>query len=617
MSSKRKHEDDEEEFEGDETESDDEYKPNKEIDTTVVKTYPKRPRTVLLDFNELLNISNKRSKKLKKDYKPKKVEEETKEKENIEEDIEEDEEEEEENDEDDGIYEYNYNLVTTIPYDNVYNKAIKNYLSFLPNIPNNIIGLYLDIEVRLKLTSEWAIALNTSFKNTHRKEIKTNKKLLHNFRETILEIDANDVTIKKILNSGKSKQDIIDMLFQYSIYDNEMISDERWSDLRSLTTKLLESNKIAQQKQKLICKTDNLKQILELKAPDKYKMILYEKYEYYESLSDRSDEKFPIRKWIKLALSMPLEIKILNGNLPFLKNVKDILDKNLYGMKKQKEEILLIINNILLNPSATYKSLGFCGKPGTGKTSLARCMAKACGLDFEQISLGGIYDPHFITGHSSTYINSNAGSVAKAFSRMKHSNGIMYFDEIDKISNSRVFNAMLSVIDTTQNSEYFDEYLDTLPIDLSKVWFMFALNDKAQLNPILADRMYIIDVDDYTNKEKCEILKNYSLPKFLDNFKLSNEDVIFEPSTYEFMTTRRHNESGMRSLNSDLLAILKRISLIKTLYVDNKITNEFDFKFLEGIKNIKFPGFVITQDVALKFLGDNTAHDDSYKHLYM
>ena len=157
-----------------------------------------------------------------------------------------------------------------------------------------------------------------------------------------------------------------------------------------------------------------------------------------------------------------------------------------------KEQILLFINSKLLNPDMKGCCLGLIGPPGTGKTSIARIIAEVLDYPFEQISFGGVTNTEFIKGHDFTYIGSQPGIIAKSLTRMKYKNGILFFDEYEKISaNKDIVSTLLHITDPSQNNTFRDQYLSDITIDLSSIWFIYSMNEFPE-DSALKDRIYSI-----------------------------------------------------------------------------------------------------------------------------
>ena len=309
----------------------------------------------------------------------------------------------------------------------------------------------------------------------------------------------------------------------------------------------------------------------------------------------------------------------------FLLNIKTKLDIDIYGLSNVKEQILIQINNMIINSNESNFNLALIGPQGVGKTALANSLAKAINLAFTQINLGGATDSSFLLGHSYTYEGSRPGIIVDSLIKMKSNNGIIFFDEIDKISKTKngdeISKALLHIIDNTQNFQFKDKYLGNFNIDLSKIWFIFSLNYENELDKTLKDRMNTIIISGYTKKEKFTIVKNYLLPKYLKEIKYKKNDITFDNDAlnyiitetdklYDCMTRDKTGLSGVRKLENIIQQILYKLSFIK---------NSNNFELFNGSfklrSNFTIP-YIITKDT-LTDLKVITEKKDIYNSMYL
>jgi len=346
--------------------------------------------------------------------------------------------------------------------------------------------------------------------------------------------------------------------------------------------------------------------IINLNIDQYYKGIIWQKYKKLIRLDHHDGEYYKLKEWIDTVINIPYN-KInnvfnekINTNTNILLDIKNKLDKELYGMQTVKEQLLMIINHKLNNPNASNISLALVGPPGVGKTHLIQILANVLELPFQHISAGSINDSAFLTGHSYTYEGSRPGKIVDALIKMKCKNGIFFFDEIDKLSQSsrgqEITNQFIHISDFTQNHLFIDKYIPEIPIDLSKAWFLFSLNRMEDMNPILRNRMNFIYVNGYSNTDKFNILKNYLIPRLFNDFNLNDKYVFDDELLYHIIKTTT-KEEGIRELKRSILTIFKCLELIYSIKKDNN--EEVDISFIRKKVNYSFPYQIKKEDVDL------------------
>ena len=353
------------------------------------------------------------------------------------------------------------------------------------------------------------------------------------------------------------------------------------------------------------------------------KTMIYEKY----LMSPTSGK---CKKWINTILSLPQQLKkiIINENIPkneaislMIKKIMCKFNEQVYGMQEAKEEFACFITNIIGNPQCKNKAIGMCGPPGVGKTMIARIVADVLNLPMEQIALGGVTDSQFLEGHGYTYIGSEPGQIVKSISKMGYINGIIFFDEIDKISKTHygkeVEHSLLHIIDFTQNHDFRDKYIPEIPIDLSNYIFVYSMNSIEDMDSALVSRIPIIKIDGYNKKEKEIIITDYILPEILKNSGFNTGDIIMDKSTIDYLISivkeedEKNGKSGVRGLKKAINRIISRLNLYKLASVNGKMNIDLSF----NIPNFNLP-YTVSVDIAQKILA-NSLKSDSTHNMYI
>ncbi|HHT94156.1 MAG TPA: endopeptidase La [Clostridiaceae bacterium] len=279
-----------------------------------------------------------------------------------------------------------------------------------------------------------------------------------------------------------------------------------------------------------------------------------------------------IKTYIETVLDLPwMSYSRENKDLA---KAAEILDRDHYGMQKVKDRILEFLAVRLTKKSPSEPILCLYGPPGVGKTSIARSIAEALGKKYVRIALGGVRDEADIRGHRRTYVGALPGRIIAAIKQVGKSNPVMLLDEIDKVGADHrgdPSSALLEALDGEQNSTFRDHYLE-LPYDLSRVLFIATANNLDTIPPALLDRMEIIEVPSYTEDEKFEIARRHLIPKQLAEHGLTSKKVYISDEILRSIITEYTAESGVRELERNIAAVLRKSVKIMTEDKTRKIT---------------------------------------------
>ena len=443
---------------------------------------------------------------------------------------------------------------------------------------------------------------------------KTDRKAYDNFIETKLEILKTEPTILKILKEPLLLEDRAYLLKLYEIYKSSEPSTEQWLDLRTKVQQSFESSKSNYAQHCLYTSSQHAEMKEQIKILDSYdinadlqykilqldtnlenKQVIYYRYKELKQMCSNDDEKAKLINWLNWAVSIPHDtIKTFpfsaNDLTKFLQTVSLALDRELYGMRSVKEQILLFVSSKIQNPHMKKCSMGLIGSPGVGKTHISRLLAQVLNFPFQQISLGGISNPDYLRGHQYTYIGAQPGEIVKCLKRMKYKNGILFLDEFDKISdNPEICAALLHITDPIQNSEFRDKFLSEITIDLSYLWFIYSMNMFPK-DTALCDRIHVIEVPGYTVEDQVNIVRDYLFPKSLKNINLTPNSINISESLTRNLIEKvcDPEDHGVRTLEKVVTSIVTKVDfLVKHQNKKGKLVG-FDMSFDTG-KIMRYP----------------------------
>ena len=303
------------------------------------------------------------------------------------------------------------------------------------------------------------------------------------------------------------------------------------------------------------------KRIEEADLPDHVRKEVEREVSRLAKVPPSSPDHQVLRTYLELVLELPWN-KASEEHMD-LSKVRQVLDEDHYGIKEVKERIVEHLAVLKLNPSAKAPILCLVGPPGVGKTSLGQSIARAMGRRFERFSLGGVHDEAELRGHRRTYVGALPGRIIQAMRRASVKNPVLMLDEVDKMG--RDFRgdpaaALLEILDPAQNHTFRDHYLD-LPFDLSKVFFITTANTLDTISQPLLDRMEIIRVQGYSEREKAEIARRYLWPRRLKEAGLEDQQVDLPDDVLDHIISRYTREAGVRQLEQMLGRLTRKMAL--------------------------------------------------------
>ena len=309
--------------------------------------------------------------------------------------------------------------------------------------------------------------------------------------------------------------------------------------------------------------------VKELNASKEVKEKLTKEINRFKSSLSSPAESGVIRTYIETLLDMPWNKTARDSK--DIKAAQKILDEDHYGLEQVKERILEFLAVRNLTKKGESPILCLVGPPGTGKTSIAKSLARASRRPYVRISLGGVRDEAEIRGHRKTYVGAMPGRIANGIKLAGVKNPVMLLDEIDKVSTDYkgdTFSALLEVLDSEQNCKFRDHYLE-LPLDLSEVLFVTTANTLQTIPRPLLDRMEVIEISSYTENEKLHIAEEHLIPKQIKNHGLTPEQLKINGGAVGKIARNYTKESGVRQLEREIGNICRK-SAKEILTTDKK-----------------------------------------------
>ena len=303
-----------------------------------------------------------------------------------------------------------------------------------------------------------------------------------------------------------------------------------------------------------------LEQLEELKLEEKTSEKIKKEIKRFAKMQPMSAEATVSRSYIDTVLALPWNT-LSEDNLD-LKRAEEVLDADHYGLNKVKERVLEYLAVIRLSESLKGPILCLVGPPGTGKTSIARSIARSIDREFVRMSLGGVRDEAEIRGHRRTYIGAIPGRIISAIKECGTRNPVFLFDEVDKIGadyKGDPASALLEVLDPEQNRDFTDHFLE-VPFDLSKVMFITTANTTDTIPRPLLDRMEVIEVSGYTEDDKLNIASQYLVPKQIKENGLAKKNISFTKSGLKMIINNYTREAGVRNLEREIGNLCRKVA---------------------------------------------------------
>lgn len=354
--------------------------------------------------------------------------------------------------------------------------------------------------------------------------------------------------------------------------------------------------------------------ILNLDVPLDIKSILFERFSYMKDTQSTSERQKALQ-WLNIVCDLPFNKSIpmkitstssLNDKQKYFRDIRDVLDSCIYGLNDVKDILVEHIGRMVTS-STKGTVIALSGIAGTGKTSLLRHgLANALNVPFYQINCGGMSDGSVLIGHSDTYVSSRPGKIVEILTKAGCNNPVIYLDEIDKISKTRwreIYGILTHILDPEQNMYFVDNYLPEINIDLSNVTFVLSFNNAEDIDPIVLDRLKVINIENPSKETKINITKEILLPRLC-------KELDFEPRINQVPSKRRRcarsiqkvrlyidenlieyivekvspDNTGVRNIKQFLETLINKVNMdVLTGCIESKIINkDFIDKILES-----------------------------------
>jgi len=419
--------------------------------------------------------------------------------------------------------------------------------------------------------------------------------------------DKNARIFKKIVKDKNTMND-------YAFFDTLLIPEQK-----KIIKELKEINKITR------VEIPYRISLLDANMPVGFKAAAIKKINSLRYMEPGSGEYYKIKNWVDTFMRIPfginqnLEVNITDGVEKchdFMENAQNILNSAVYGLNDAKMQIMQMLGQLITNPKAIGSAIAIKGPMGTGKTTLVKeGISKILNRPFAFIALGGATDSSFLEGHGYTYEGSTWGKIVQILIDSKCMNPVIYFDELDKISDTpkgeEIAGILTHLTDTSQNNQFHDKYFAEIDFDLSKCLFIFSYNDESKVNPILRDRMYRIQTKGYSQKQKIIISNDYLLPKIREQVMFENKDIIIPDDSLQYIIENHCNkEDGVRNLKRCLEIIYTKLNLYRLMKPGSNLFEE-DMSLL-----VEFP-FTVTKTMVDKLIKNDKDNFSAMHSMYV
>jgi ATP-dependent Lon protease len=327
--------------------------------------------------------------------------------------------------------------------------------------------------------------------------------------------------------------------------------------------------------------------ILDLNINERTKRSIIFKLECLSRMSSTSGEYHKINNWLNILNDVPfnkyynIPVKNTDGNekiCSFLSDIRTRMNDQIYGHKEAKEQIIRVLAQLISFPKAYGYIIGIQGAAGIGKTKLIKeGICNALNYPSAFISLSGTDDSAFLRGHSYTYEGATYGKICESLIKTGIMNPLLLFDELDKVSNTykgqEIINTLIHITDPVQNDRFTDRYFEEIDLDISRSMVVFTFNDETLINPILKDRMIVINVKGYNNQEKIVLARDYIIPEILKQYNLKKGDIIFSDDVLMHIINNIEEEEGVRNLKRAINNTISWINMMVYVPIDNIVVN--------------------------------------------